>query len=150
MRTSIRDPGDPNRKNIIVPDQDVAEYLQSKFPGSRIERLDIGMNPIARNGRGRPRRYKSNAERVAVQRRNAQEKKLEILQEQILCQIRQDHSQAGWVYGNKPNGRTKNTIGVKARPFVYFPVGLMQSLCRGSIPNHVSARFILTKRSPCR
>ena len=46
MRTSIRDPNNQDPKRIVVPDLHLAEYLQSKFPGSQIEKIDIGIDEV--------------------------------------------------------------------------------------------------------
>jgi hypothetical protein len=47
MRTSIRDPKNIELKTIIVPDFSAAEYLNSLFPGSRIEKLE-NRDPLLR------------------------------------------------------------------------------------------------------
>ncbi len=73
MRTSIRDPENHQSKKVIVPDRGLAEYLHSLFPGSRTERLDIGIEPIEPTKTGRPKKYLSNRERVADQRRRGKE-----------------------------------------------------------------------------
>ena len=43
MRTSIRDPNNQDPKCIIVPDLHLTEYLQSKFPGSQIDKIDMAL-----------------------------------------------------------------------------------------------------------
>jgi hypothetical protein len=75
MRTSIRDPNNQQRKHIIVPDQPVAAYLQSKFPGSRLERLTEEAIIKAKKN-GRPRKYKSHAEQQAAYRQRTKEQML--------------------------------------------------------------------------
>jgi hypothetical protein len=83
MRTSLRDPGNRQSKRILVPDRGLAEYLQDVFPGSKVEKLDIGLIDEVSNRRGRPRKHQSNRERVAQQRQRAREQKLKVLAEQI-------------------------------------------------------------------
>ena len=43
MRTSIRDPESLSAKRILVPDLSLAEYLHEILPGSKLEKLDIGL-----------------------------------------------------------------------------------------------------------
>ena len=94
MRTSIRDPNNQDPKRIIVPDLHLAEYLQSKFPGSQIEKIDIGIDEVMTSTFGRPRKHQSNRERVAEQRRKAQDKRIQVLNDQIQLKTRQDPSAA--------------------------------------------------------
>jgi hypothetical protein len=51
LRTSLRDPNNRTPKRILVPDHDLAKYLHDVFPGSRLEKLDIGLKdePIKKN-----------------------------------------------------------------------------------------------------
>ena len=83
MRTSLRDPGNRQPKRILVPDRGLAEYLQDAFPGSKVEKLDIGLVEDVPRKRGRPGKHQSNRERVAQQRQRAREQKLKVLAEQI-------------------------------------------------------------------
>ena len=76
MRTSIRDPDNRQPKTILVPDWGLAEYLHDIFPGSKIEKLDIGIGEDASKSRGRPRRHHSNRDRLAQQRQKARERRL--------------------------------------------------------------------------
>ena len=92
MRTSIRDPNNQDPKRIVVPDLPLAEYLQSKFPGSQIEKIDIGIDEVMTSTFGRPRKHQSNRERVAEQRRKAQDKRIQVLNDQIQLKNRQDPS----------------------------------------------------------
>ena len=75
MRSSIRDPNNMNPKTVIVPDVHAAKYLRKLFPGSRIEKLktQISEQPVIV---GRPREYKSDAERTASHRQRKKLKKL--------------------------------------------------------------------------
>ena len=43
MRTSIRDTASLSPKRILVPDLSLAEYLHEVLPGSKLEKLDIGL-----------------------------------------------------------------------------------------------------------
>ena len=83
MRTSIRDPNNQDPKRIVVPDLHLAEYLQSKFPGSQIEKIDIGIDEVMTSTFGRPRKHRSNRERVAEQRKKAQDKRIQVLNDQL-------------------------------------------------------------------
>jgi hypothetical protein len=83
LRTSLRDPGNRQPKRILVPDRGLAEYLHDVFPGSRIEKLDIGLVEDVPRKRGRPGKHQSNRERVAQQRQRAREQKLKVFAEQI-------------------------------------------------------------------
>ena len=78
MRTSIREPSNGERKTIVVPDRPLAEYLQERFPGSRLHRLDAGIIEDAKPRKpGRPRKHQSNRERMAEQRAKEKEKRLQ-------------------------------------------------------------------------
>jgi hypothetical protein len=94
MRTSIRDPNNQDPKRIVVPDLPLAEYLQSKFLGSQIDKIDIGIDEVMTSTFGRPRKHRSNRERVAEQRKKAQDKRIRVLNEQIQLKTRQDPSAA--------------------------------------------------------
>ena len=76
MRTSICDPINQDPKRIVVPDLHLAEYLQSKFLGSQIDKIDIGIDEVMTSTLGRPRKHQSNRERVAEQRKKAQDKRI--------------------------------------------------------------------------
>jgi hypothetical protein len=78
MRSSIRDPENKTPKRILVPDLNLAEYLHDVLPGSKIEKIDIGIVDGAPKKRGRRKRYKDNRERVAAQRKQANEEKLRL------------------------------------------------------------------------
>jgi hypothetical protein len=80
MRTSLRDPTNRSPKQIVVPDRALAEYLHDLFPGSRIEKFEVGLREEVRQKAGRPRKHKANKDRVADwRRRKAEEKKVEVL-----------------------------------------------------------------------
>ena len=79
MRTSLRNPDNCQPKRIVVPDRALAEYLHRIFPGSKIERLNVGLPEVEAKKPGRPRRHKSNRDRVAEWRRKDKEKRVEIL-----------------------------------------------------------------------
>jgi hypothetical protein len=111
MRTSIRDPGNLQPKRIVVPDRGLAEYLHKLFPGSRLERLDVGIPIITRRKTGRPGKYGSNRERVAAQRQKIKQKKIQILVDQLLfLKNCQDASVDGWCEGNGSRCRAESSI----------------------------------------
>jgi len=83
MRTSIRNPDNQLPKRILVPDRGLAEYLHDIFLGSRIQKLDIGLVGDVAKNRGRPRKHHSNLERVAQQRQQARERKIQIWAKQL-------------------------------------------------------------------
>ena len=96
MRTSIREPSNGERKTIVVPDRPLAEYLQERFPGSRLHRLDAGIIEDAKPRKpGRPRKHQSNRERMAEQRAKEKEKRLQILNEQIALSLGHDNFGGG-------------------------------------------------------
>jgi hypothetical protein len=96
MRTSIREPSNRERKTIVVPDRPLAEYLQQRFPGSRIHILDAGIVEDAKTRRtGRPRKYQSNRDRMAEQRARDKEESLRILNEQIALSLGHGNFGAG-------------------------------------------------------
>jgi hypothetical protein len=90
MRTSIRNPDNLDPKRILVPDLGLAEYLQRLFPGSRIERLDIGLPKVITKKAGRPRRHRSGRDRTAEFRRKARDKRLRLLNDLLLLRFGQD------------------------------------------------------------
>ena len=83
IRTSIRNPDNRLPKRILVPDRGLAEYLHDIFPGSGIQKLDIGLVENEPKRRGRPRKHNSNPERLARQRQKARERKVQAWAEQI-------------------------------------------------------------------
>ena len=103
MRTSLRDPGNRQPKRILVPDRGLAEYLQDVFPGSRVEKLDIGLVEDVPRMRGRPGKHQSNRERVAQQRQRAREQKLKVLAEQI--RLNSPDTVGGEDWGKEGRGR---------------------------------------------
>ena len=83
MRTSLRNPHDFTPKRIVVPDRDAAEYLHKLLPGSRIERLDVGLpsdHCCPKQG-GRPRKHPSDRDRVAAHRQKQKEKKQQMMKD---------------------------------------------------------------------
>jgi len=95
MRSSIRNPDNRDPKRILVPDRGAADYLRELFPGSKIERLEIGLPEALNKKPGRPRIHLSGRQRTAAFRRMRQEKKRKMLQDLLgLCRG-QDASRGG-------------------------------------------------------
>jgi hypothetical protein len=109
MRTSIRDPESLTLKRILVPDLPLAEYLHDLLPGSKLEKLDIGLVEQPPKKPGRPRKHATNRERVATQRQKAKEKKLQLLADQFRLRA-QDTTERNW--GKEEDGWScaENTI----------------------------------------
>ena len=82
-RTSLRTPENRSPKRILVPDRGLAEYLHDVFPGSEVNKLDIGLAEDAPRRRGRPGKHHSNQERLAQQRQKAREHKMQVWAEQL-------------------------------------------------------------------
>ena len=95
MRTSIRDTESLSPKRILVPDLSLAEYLHEVLPGSKLEKLDIGLVEQPPKKPGRPRKHATNRERVAAQRQKAKEKKLQLLADQFRLRA-QDTNERNW------------------------------------------------------
>jgi hypothetical protein len=112
MRISTRDPHDTNPKRVLVPDRGAAEHLQSLFPGSKLEWLDVGIpkGSTIKKG-GRPKKHSSNAARRSQQRKNAREKLLSHMRKLIGQRVAQDHM----IQGGMPdmeNGGAENPIKI--------------------------------------
>ena len=109
MRTSIRDPENLSPKRILVPDLALAEYLHEVLPGSKLEKLDIGLVEQPPKKPGRPKKHATNRERVAGQRQKAKEKKLQLLADQFRLRA-QDTNERNW--GKEEDGWScaENTI----------------------------------------
>jgi hypothetical protein len=90
MRTSLRDPNRRGPRMIIVPDHDLAVYLHERFPGSSIEKIDVGV-PLERPTRpGRPRKHESSAAKAREYRRKRQQARRQELLDQIRNMTGQD------------------------------------------------------------
>jgi hypothetical protein len=76
MRGSLRDPKNTNHKKVFVPDQHTAHCLHQQFPGSKLQKLDCGLNfkPLKR---GRPKTHSSAAERDKAYRERQEQKRQE-------------------------------------------------------------------------
>jgi hypothetical protein len=109
MRTSIRDRESRSPKRILVPDLPLAEYLHEILPGSKLEKLDIGLVEQPPKNPGRPRKHATNREKVAKQRQKAKGKKLQLLADQFQLRM-QDTNEGNW--GKEEDGwfRAENTI----------------------------------------
>ena len=76
MRTSIRDPKNIELKTIIVADNSAAIYLNSLFPGSRIDKLETDIPKLERPKTGRPRKYQFDKECKAQYRQRQKQRLL--------------------------------------------------------------------------
>jgi hypothetical protein len=95
MRTSIRDTESLSAKRILVPDLSLAEYLHELFPGSKLEKLDIGLVEQLPKKPRRPGKHATNSERVAAQRQKTKEKQLQLLADQFRLRV-QDTNERNW------------------------------------------------------
>jgi hypothetical protein len=95
MRTSIRDPESRSAQRILVPDLSLAEYLHEMLPGSKLEKLDIGLVEGSAKKPGRPKKHATNRERVAAQRQKAKEKQIQLLADQVWLRA-QDTNEGNW------------------------------------------------------
>jgi hypothetical protein len=110
MRTSIRDTESLSPKRILVPDLALAEYLHEVLPGSKLEKLDIGLVERPRKNSGRPRKHATNRQRVAAQRHKAKETKLQLLEDQFRLRM-QDTNGKNWDL--EADGRSCAETGIK-------------------------------------
>jgi hypothetical protein len=110
MRTSIRNTESLSPKRILVPDLALAEYLHEVLPGSKLEKLDIGLVEQVRRKSGRPRKHATNRERVAAQRQKAKETKLQVLKDQFQLRM-QDTNGKNWDL--EEDGRLCAETGIK-------------------------------------
>jgi hypothetical protein len=94
MRTSIRDWESQSAKRILVPCLAVAEYLHVNLPGSKLVKIDIGLEQPQKRPR-RPKRHATNRERVAAQRQVAKEKQIQMLADQFRLRM-QDSDEGNW------------------------------------------------------
>lgn len=65
-RISIRDPNNSNKKMVILPDRQNAEWQSSLFPGSRV--YSLGVDDRKPKARGRVRQYDNATERKRASR----------------------------------------------------------------------------------
>ncbi|WP_345820603.1 DEAD/DEAH box helicase [Methylobacterium fujisawaense] len=70
-RISIRDPNNNNRKVVILPDRQNAEWQSSSFPGSRVHSL--GVDDRKPKKKGRVRQYDNATERKQASRNRLEE-----------------------------------------------------------------------------
>jgi hypothetical protein len=143
LRTSLRDLGNRQPKRILVPDRGLADYLQDAFPGSRVEKLDIGLINELSKRRGRPRKHQSNRERVAQQRQRAREQKLKVLGEQIRLNSpdtvgREDWGEEGGKPGVENGGTSRAEISIESSYTIFGtgpPTATLFSSTSASIPS---------------
>ena len=122
MRTSIRDPDNHDPKRVVVPDLHLAEYLQSKFPGSQIEKIDIGIDEVMTSTFGRPRKHQWDREASIEQRRKAQDKRIQVLNDQIRLKNRQNPSAVRCdANGSRSCAKSVITYSISARHLRLYP-----------------------------
>jgi hypothetical protein len=83
MRTSLRVAANSDRKNIIVPDERLAQYLCERLPGAQVRKLDSGIAEETSSG-GRPRIHATNTDKFRRRRAQEKEKRIELLN-QVFC-----------------------------------------------------------------
>jgi hypothetical protein len=112
MRISLRNPDDRHPKRIVVPDLGAAMKLRSLLPGAEIEWLEseIPQLSLAKNG-GRPREHATNAQRLARQRQNANEQRLNILRDLIDINESQNSTKSDCI-SNKGGSRADRGIEI--------------------------------------
>ena len=72
-----------DQKNIIVPDERLAQYLCEMLPGAQLKKLDSGISEETARG-GRPRIHASNTDKFRRRREQEKEKRIELLN-QVFC-----------------------------------------------------------------
>lgn len=70
-RISVRDPNNRNRKMVILPDRQNAEWQSQVFVGSRVQSLKLDHRKPKKPGR--PRQYEDSTERQRAKRLRAQQ-----------------------------------------------------------------------------
>lgn len=84
MRGGLRNPDGTEAQTIVVPDKGLAEWLQSIFPGSKIEWLGLTLPEAVKGSSGRPRLYANNAEKARAYRdRNSTQDHQHLLEDLI-------------------------------------------------------------------
>jgi len=85
MRGALRDQDNHEPKRVFVPDKATAEWLQMLFPGSRVTKLEIGIDEETICGRrGRPKIYNSDAARKRASRRKQKIDELDNLSKPLM------------------------------------------------------------------
>ena len=78
FRGSARDPLNLNPKCFFVPDRGTAEWLQSKVPGSRLEKIGLDLGDLKISDRpAQPSKYSSDAEKQKAYRERKKQKEAE-------------------------------------------------------------------------
>jgi hypothetical protein len=94
MRTSLRDATDKNPKNIVVPDERLAQYLDDMLPGATLKKLDTGIADEENRG-GRPRVHQDNAAKMRSKREKESETRAALLAEVFVRREPQDEFGVG-------------------------------------------------------
>lgn len=146
LRTSIRDPRNKEPKRIIVPDRGLAEYLQECFPGSRIVKLEAGMDLIEIKSPGRPRKHASDRARKRAHREKVKKAKSEIIlslrQYQTCQRDSHQHASASWEK-NSPRCGDENPLD----SYIHF-VQEARPICSDLLPTSKNGSENLPDYSP--
>jgi hypothetical protein len=94
MRTSLRDATDLSPKNVIVPDERVAQYLSNMLPGAILKKMNTGIVDEVNKG-GRPRVHQNNAEKMRRRREAESEKRSKLLAQVFHPMVVQDEVDQG-------------------------------------------------------
>ncbi|UPJ96405.1 DEAD/DEAH box helicase family protein [Bradyrhizobium sp. 172] len=109
MRTSLRDATDEHPKNIIVPDERLAQYLADMLPGATLAKLDTGIADQVDRG-GRPRVHQDNAEKMRRRREKESKIRAELLAEVFVHRKPQDSLEGGCSPSDSTMPRNETSI----------------------------------------
>ncbi|WP_187387899.1 hypothetical protein [Bradyrhizobium sp.] len=111
MRTSLRDAADKNLKNIIVPDERLAQYLADMLPGATLTKLDTGISDQVEKG-GRPRVHQDNAAKMRCRRERESKIRADLLAEVFVHGKPQGEIEAGFSPSDSRMHRNETAIGL--------------------------------------
>jgi hypothetical protein len=139
MRISTRDLDNHQPKLVLVPDRPLAEYLHHQFPDSKIEKIDVGIIDEPKRI-GRPRKYSSNREKAAYQRQRANERKIQILREQLRLNSQDMERRRGCDDGEREKETGESRYEICIKPYSTFDTLLP--------PNRLTCSFFQSIHSP--
>ena len=108
MRTSLRDARNLDPKNIIVPDERLAQRLCEMLPGAKLKKLDSGIADEVDRG-GRPKVHANNAVKFRRRREMEKEKRTELLNQVFSLNGGQNDSEAYCSSNSDPGMRRNET-----------------------------------------